>query len=155
MRHDRLAHAELATAVRSLFPNKAGASLAIDLFGSSMKSLSFDVLDVDGHVLTIVEEPAEYVTPLYPSHAKENSLFSANATFTMVFVGARALCKSEPRDWAVYSEGLVELAKLVDEGRIQAPKITNLGHLKASDVAKAHQQLEAGHTKGKLVISIP
>jgi len=147
--------ATLATEVKNLSPNKSGFPIAIDLWGNEMKKLAFDVLSIDGHVLTIVEEDHDFITPLFPSNKQPSSLFGVNGSFTMVFIGARALAAKEPSDWAVYGQGLEELAKLIDAGKVTAPKITNIGHLKASEVVKAHKELENGHIKGKLIISIP
>jgi hypothetical protein len=71
-----------------------------------------------------------------------------------VFIGALAFA-GKPELWTTYTEGLLELAALIDSGNLVVPKVTVLGQLSLETVQKAHDQLEHGHTKGKLVVTIP
>lgn len=135
-------------------PGEEGFPYSIDLVGGKMKTLAFNVVGLGGHVLTIVEEDdPSFPTPLYPSQ-NPRCLFMVNATLSTVFIGAAGIVGKRPEDWETYREGLKALAKLFDDGSITAPKVTNVGPLTAENVRKAHEQLEDGHTKGKLVVSI-
>eukprot|EP00026_Physarum_polycephalum_P012561 Phypoly_transcript_12883.p1 GENE.Phypoly_transcript_12883~~Phypoly_transcript_12883.p1 ORF type:complete len:357 (-),score=59.75 Phypoly_transcript_12883:33-1079(-) len=154
IRYDKKSQEDIIAEIRKLTKNALGFPIAIDLVGGDMKTLAFRSLRTTGHVLTIVEEnDPKYVTLLYPVHSLE-SLFMKDATFSTIFIGGRTFV-NDPAEWAVFGEDLASLAKLIEAGSVVAPKVTKVGNLNVETIRKAHAMLEDGHTKGKLVVSIP
>jgi len=125
--------------------------IAIDLFGSDMKKLCCECVDVNGQVVTIVEETdPNYKTPLYPSISPRN-LFGVNASFHLVFASASLF--AAPRYWPKFGQHLTNLAKAVEDGKIRT-RVEVVGNLSVETVVKAHKLLEEHHTKGKLVMKM-
>lgn len=124
---------------------------AFDFVGGDMKRLCFDVIGVDGHVVSIVEEPPEYDLNLWDD--RTSALMLKSASFHFVQLGARSAL-GDPATWTVYREQLATLGRLIDEGRVRPPLITALGGLSIESVCQAHRALEDGHVQGKLVMTI-
>jgi len=126
--------------------------VSFDLFGGSTKTLCFKSIGVDGHVVSIVGEDTKFVTPLYPSNGP-NSLFGLNATYSTVFMLAKALSPNETK-WESIGEDLTELTAFVDRGVLQPVKVEIVGNLSVESIVQVHKLLEEHHTQGKLVISV-
>jgi NADPH2:quinone reductase len=132
-----------------------GVKHAFDLVGGDMKLACIASLALKGRVITIVEESdPKFPTPLYPSQNQKYSFFMKDADFATVFVGAAAFF-GKPDSWKVYNEDLLYIARLFETDQLKLPQITNVGHLSTESVVKAHQMLEKGATKGKIIMEIP
>ncbi|RKR06399.1 zinc-binding alcohol dehydrogenase family protein [Kushneria sinocarnis] len=79
-----------------------------------------------------------------------NALQSKAVSFSWEFMFARALHGYHPER---QGEILAELATLLDEGRIRSILGEVIGPLDVDHLTRAHEQLEAGHTTGKLVLT--
>ena len=126
-------------------------SVAIDCVGGAMTSLCCDVIDIEGHVVSIVQGPRDDSHP--PGEDDENHLFNRSAAFHFVMASARGTF-GDPGSWSVYGDQLAALAILIESGAIQPPAITEVGDLSVETVQRAHTMLEAGHVQGKLVMPV-
>jgi NADPH:quinone reductase-like Zn-dependent oxidoreductase len=100
--------------------------VVLDSVGGRTTSDSFKVLKKGGILVSIVGDPS-------PEQAK---LAGVRAEAILVQPNA---------------EQLEQLAKLIDEGRLK-PVVSHVFPLK--EVAKAHEQSETGHTRGKIVLRV-
>lgn len=124
---------------------------AFDFVGGDMKRLCCEVLDFDGRVTTIVEENDDF--RLYTVSGEKSPLLSRSASLHTQLLLARARFGSPPY-WDIFAEELATLAKLVQQGHIQAHRILMLEDFSAEAIAEAHTRLEEGHVNGKLVIPV-
>ncbi len=133
-------------AVRACTAN-GGASydVAIDCFGGAMTHLCCDTIGFAGQVVSIVNGADASV---------EETLFDQSATYHSELVYAAAET-GDPAHMAIYARQLAELCALIESGKLQLPRIANLGLLSAATVANAHRQLADGRTIGKLVAVLP
>lgn len=127
-----------------------GVAAAFDLVGGDMKALCFEACAVDGQVLSIVEEPADFSLNLWDENT--SPLSNKSISFHFEQLGARALLGNR-EVLALYGMELTWLAAQVDAGRLTAPRVTCMGKLSAKTVAKAHDRLEKGLAQGKLVMT--
>ncbi len=100
--------------------------VVLDTVGGETQKRSFDVLKKGGSLVSIVGGPDQNL-------AKEKGV---NAKGILVRPNAAQL---------------TEIAQLIDAGKI---KVTVSQVVSLQDVAKAHQQIETGHTKGKIVLKV-
>jgi len=130
-----------------------GVDVVFDLFGGDMKHVAFEVLGMDGNIVTIVEEPDhQFKTPLYPAINPNKNLFAVNGTFHMVFVGAKAL--AGPEYWHHMGDSLDQLTQLLESGQLAPSKVNVLGTLSRATVKRAHEELESHHNIGKLIMLV-
>jgi len=132
--------------------NGESVDVAFDLFGGSAKTLCFNSVGIDGNVVSIVGEDADYVTPLYP-HTGPNCLFLMNATYSTVLILAKSLSANEKK-WESIANSLNELTSLVDQKVLQPVKVDIVGKLSVESVVKVHQLLEEHHNQGKFVLTV-
>lgn len=125
--------------------------VAIDCVGGAMTGLCCDIVDFEGHVLSIVQGPRDDSHP--PEDDDENRLFNRSAAFHFVMASVRGTFGS-PDTWLVYGRQLAALTKLIESGDIQPPAITEVGGLSVETVRRAHALLETGHVQGKLVMRV-
>jgi NADPH:quinone reductase-like Zn-dependent oxidoreductase len=125
--------------------------VAIDCVGGAMTGLCCDVVDFDGHVISIVQGPRDASHP--PEENDEDRLFDRSATFHFVLVSARGMFGG-PDTWPVYGRQLEALTDRFEAGEIEPPRITEVGNLSADTVRRAHAMLETGHVQGKLVMRV-
>ncbi len=64
---------------------------------------------------------------------------------------ARALFQTP--DMIAQHNELTEVARMVDEGIIRTTLGTDLGTINAKNLRKAHELIESGHAKGKIVLT--
>lgn len=149
VRHNGLTPARLKT--RTLDAN-GGRSFdaTFDFVGRLMKRLCFDVVGVDGRVISIVEEPADFDLNLWDE--RTSPLVLKSISFHFVQLGARAYLGG-PESWAAYRRELGELAEMIDSGTFRTPKVTVVGPLSVASVRMAHSALEVGRNQGKLVMN--
>jgi NADPH2:quinone reductase len=155
---------EMDARVREL-TNGKGVAVAFDFVGGDMKRLCFNAAGFDGRVVSTVEEPPEFdfniwradISPLFAKsniwRADISPLFAKAGTYHFVALSARAR-SGGPDDWGVYRDMMAGLARLAEAGHLTLPKATDLGELTEENIRKAHTMLEAGHVKGKLVLSV-
>lgn len=143
-----LSREELAQALRAqnggrLFP------VAIDCVGGAMTGLCCDIVDFEGHVVSIVQGPRD--DSHSPDEDDENRLFNRSAAFHFVMASARGTF-GDPETWSLYGRQLMAIANLVESGGIQPPAVAEVGGLSVETVQRAHAMLEMGHVQGKLVM---
>jgi NADPH:quinone reductase-like Zn-dependent oxidoreductase len=102
------------------------ADVVLDSIGGKTQADSFKVLRKGGILVSIVGQPSK-------QKAQESSVR-----------GEGILVQPS-------SEQLAQIAKLIDEGKLK-PVVSHAFPLK--DVAKAHEQSETGHTRGKIVLVV-
>lgn len=95
-----------------------------------------------GHVGTIVE---------FPNDLSIGKLKNKAASFDWEFMFTKSLFHI---DEASQGQILAQIAALIDEHELNAPQITQFTGLSAANVTKMLDQLQTGHTTGKLVLSI-
>lgn len=125
--------------------------VAYDLVGGQMKRLCVAVSALEGHIVSIVEEPDDFTIG---ADGKRGDLFLHSASYHTEFVLARSLMTGRA-GWELYREELDTLARLIGDEQLKCPPVTTLGDLSLETIRQGHQQLEAGHTKGKLVVTVP
>jgi NADPH:quinone reductase-like Zn-dependent oxidoreductase len=125
--------------------------VAIDCVGGAMTGLCCDIVDIEGHVISIVQGPRDDSHP--PEEDDENRLFNRSAAFHFVMSSARATFGS-PETWAVYGRQLAALTEMIEAEDIRPPAIIEVGDLSVETVRRAHTLLETGHVQGKLVMHV-
>jgi NADPH:quinone reductase-like Zn-dependent oxidoreductase len=104
-----------------------------------------------GRFTTIVPEDPVFTLP---SWVRGSMPIVKNLTVNFTFVGSEAFMHSKER-WTIYSQQLFQLAQLVDQNHLPPPETTLVGDFCIETVKQAHQLLEEGRVKGKLVMSVP
>ncbi|MDN3506444.1 MAG: NADP-dependent oxidoreductase [Simkaniaceae bacterium] len=122
---------------------------ALDFVGGEAKDLCFELLDFFGHLATPISEEAGYPVPFW---GKETPIWTKSLSVHMVFIVSAALFGDE-NSWSVYRAQLQHLAQLFEKENLMPPQVENLGDLSVKTVQTAHEKLETGHTKGKLIMS--
>ena len=150
MHYKELSLPEIKDRVRDLTAGQ-GVSVAFDFVGGEMKKLCFEAAAFDGRIISIVEEPPDFDFNIW--RADISPFFAKSGTYHFVALSARAR-NGGPQDWSVYPRIMSDLAALVETQKIVLPKATDLGPLSEETIGKAHSLLEAGHVKGKLVLSV-
>ncbi len=150
LRHREHAPEALAARVRAL-TGGYGVQAAFDFAGGAMKRLCFDVVAADGHVVSIVEEPATYPLNLWDERTSPLVVRSASYHFVQL---AAALQHGPREGWSRYGRELAALAQLVERGVLPPVAITDVGPFSLDAVRRAHVLLDAGGVRGKLVASV-
>jgi NADPH2:quinone reductase len=122
-----------------------------DFVGGDMKDLCSRIVDFDGHVTTIVEEPEDY--RLYLTSGERSPMLAKSASFHFELCLARARFGG-PKHWPIFGDELRALGELIDAGRIKPHKIILLDSFSVDAVQDAHERLEGRHVGGKLVMGI-
>lgn len=115
---------DFVAAVRAKFPE--GVDVAYDTVGGDVQMRSADVLKAGGKLVSIL------------AFAKEAELRERGVDFRYVFVRPDG-------------KQLTKLAKLSDAGKL---RVKLAAVLPLADAANAHEQLEARHTSGKIVLTM-
>ncbi|MGD9139751.1 MAG: zinc-binding dehydrogenase [Desulfobacterales bacterium] len=150
IRYKKLSMREIKDRILELTAGQ-GVSAAFDFVGGEMKKLCFGATAFDGRIISIVEEPPEFDFNIW--RADISPFFAKSGTYHFVALSARAR-NGGPQDWDVYPHMMRNLAALVETKKVILPKATDLGILSEENISKAHSLLEAGHVKGKLVLSV-
>ena len=120
-----------------------------DFVGGEMKSLCLELTGFSGHFSTIVPE-AKFDFPFW----EENSIpRGRNLSVHQVAIGAE-LGSTEKRSMQVYKEHLKIIMDLLEAGELKPPSVTVMGLFSKKTVQQAHELLESGRTKGKLVMVV-
>lgn len=109
---------------RSLEPK--GFDVILDCVGGQTLKDSYPMLKPQGRLVSIVELPDQKL-------AEQNHI---KASFCFV---------------APNGKQLAHLADLISKGKIKLPQIEEMS---LKDVAKAHEKVKSGHTRGKIVLNV-
>jgi NADPH2:quinone reductase len=121
-----------------------------DFVGNFMKTLCVELTGYSGHVVSIVSEDCESAVSTWSSNG---SYFQRNLSSHAIFVGAEAY-SGKKETWEIYHEHLKHITNLLNEKIITVPFYNLLGTLEPDVVKKAHQLLESGRVRGKLVMLV-
>ncbi len=122
-----------------------------DFVGGDMKDLCSRVVDFDGHVTTIVEEPEDY--RLFLTSGEKSPMLAKSASFHFELCLARARFGG-PKHWSIFGDELRALGELIEAGHIKPHNIIMLDSFSAEAVKEAHKRLEGRHVGGKLVMEV-
>ncbi len=151
LRYPNLSHEEQVAWVRE-HSGGDGVAASFDLVGGAMKRLCFDVIDFYGRVTSVVEEyDPDFAIDIW--HPQESPLYARSGSYHYVAVSAPARFGAS-RDWVAYGAMFDALIELVESGRLPLPPVQQMGALSEETIRAAHLELEAGHVKGKLVLSV-
>lgn len=130
--------------------NKERFYFALDFVGGSAKELCIQILDCWGHLATTLPETEKSTIPVW---GRTNNLIWAKSlslhmtlVFSAIMNGTEASCHA-------YKAHLKHLVDLFDRENLIPPLITEVGAFSVETVKAAHNQLESGHTQGKLVMN--
>ncbi len=56
--------------------------------------------------------------------------------------------------WGMYKEEFRVIRQWLEAGEVKPPALTDLGPMTVDAIREAHRMLEAGHTRGKIVLSV-
>ncbi|NGX59797.1 MAG: Zinc-type alcohol dehydrogenase-like protein [Chlamydiae bacterium] len=124
---------------------------ALDFVGDKAKELCLEVVDFFGHIATVLPESDDFPIPVWGR--SPGPIWSKSLSLHMIFVGAAAIGGDE-KSWTTYKSQLGHIAKLFEKKNLMPPQTEILGELSIQTVQQAHQRLEEGHTKGKLIMKI-
>jgi NADPH2:quinone reductase len=124
---------------------------AFDLVGGEMKKLCLQVVDYWGHVVSCAPEPGAPIEEFF--HSMKGPLFTKSASFHSVFLRSPVRGGGRPY-WGTYQEAFDVIRGWLEAGDIAPPMTEDLGPMTAASISEAHRRLEAGHTRGKLVLSV-
>ena len=125
--------------------------MALDFVGRKAKELCFEVVAPNGHIGTVLPEEEQFPIPVWGRG--DGPMWQKSLSLHMVFLFAASLSEN-PKDWMFYKSILTHLAKHFEAKQLPMPNFEEVGELSVETVRKAHLQLEEGHTKGKLVMSV-
>lgn len=125
---------------------------AFDFWGGDMKRLCCRIIDFDGSIVSVVEEPPGFDLNVW--NASRSPLFARSASLHFEYIGARAIFGG-PEAWSAYRTQFAELTRLIESNAITPIKCTLLPEFSAAALGAAHTRLESGHVQGKLVMPIP
>jgi len=121
-----------------------------DTAGGALKRLCFDAVEADGHVVSIVEEPADYDLNIWDE--RTSPMVAKSLSFHFEQLSARAVGRN-PEKLRLFREHLDLLARLIDEGHLHPPAHEVVGPFSKNTVRQAHELLD--RRKGpKLVMRI-
>ncbi len=127
----------------NLFP------VAIDFAGGYFKQLGISLLDVQGHLISIVAEPPNVSGEIM----SRGAFFQKSLTLHMLSIRSEALFKG-PRSLEIYRNEFGIIQKMVEAGQLKPCKPIVLGNLNVETVQQAHKLLEEGKAQGKLVMKV-
>lgn len=120
-----------------------------DFVGREMKKLCFAIAGYQGHVVSIVPEGKEFSLELW--HRGESIAFAKSLSVHFVFVGSEAF-SGGPKGWESYRAQLAQISKWIEQEKLHIPMPTVLKGLSVDSVTRAHQLMEQGKAKGKIVM---
>ncbi len=122
-----------------------------DFVGRDMKILCATVVDYWGHIVSCAPERGTPIPEFLSS--SEGPLFTKSCSFHSVFLRSPVRGGGKPY-WGTYGEALGVIRGWLEAGYIKPPAVEDLGPMSAAGIVEAHRRLEAGHTRGKLVLSV-
>jgi len=125
--------------------------VTIDLVGGAMKALCFELVQFDGDVISVVEEPPDFRLKLWDG--QQSPLFRRSASLHYPLLGARGLYGAAGT-WTPYIERLDYLRSLFDARRFHPLHVTVVGELSAETVREGLDRLARGNVQGKLALTV-
>lgn len=104
-----------------------GADIVFDCVGGDTTAQAYEYVKKGGTLVSILNQPDADLASKYEINAK------------YLFVEPNVLQLEKIKDW-------------IEKGKVKV-SVQHVYHLK--DAAKAHKQMETGHTQGKIVLSVP
>lgn len=129
---------------------------ACDFVGGTMKKLCCRVVEIDGQVVTAVEEPPGFDLDVWSAKggsAGDGTVRARALSLHQINLGARAR-DGGPATWETYRDALSTLGHWLDTGHLPPPPVTIAGPLNETTIRAAHKALETGHVRGKLVLTV-
>jgi NADPH:quinone reductase len=121
----------------------------LDLVGGKVKELCLDLTGYSGHFSTILPESDFQWFDVW----SENSIpRGRNLSIHQVAIGAE-LGSQDRKTWQIYRRHMGLISQMIESGQVR-PIVQNIGPLSAKTVQKAHELLEEGHVKGKLIMKV-
>jgi NADPH:quinone reductase-like Zn-dependent oxidoreductase len=124
--------------------------VSCDLVGNERKTLCINLTRYSGRFVTIVPENQGFSLP---SWAIGSTTFAKNLTVHFSFVGAESYSGC-PETAKIYAQQLTHITELIEKKILRTPAVTIAGPFSVQTVCHAHQLLEEGRVKGKLVMRI-
>lgn len=123
---------------------------AFDFVGGEMKKLCLSLTGYSGHFATLLPENEEFDFPIL-----QRGISPAFArSLSMHFVNVAAESHSENLELLnVYQQQLSIIANLYEKDVLKPLQSTNVGNFSLETVVLAHQLLESGRVKGKLLMT--
>lgn len=118
-----------------------------DFVGGAMKELCLEIADFSGHVASILPEKSGAIWE------RSGPAFQKNLSIHVNFVGAESF-NGDEISWRIYAQHLRELMKLIEKGELKIHQPEIVGLFSPETVESAHQKLESGKSRGKLVMKI-
>lgn len=150
LRYDGLSLEQMAERVLAM-NGGAPVMTACDFVGGAMKRLCCAVTEIDGQVVSAVEEPPGFQLNVWS--ATDSPVRARALSVHLVNLGARAR-DGKPAAWDAYRDALSSLGHWLETGHIPPPPVTSLGAMTETALRDAHRRLEEGHVHGKLVLSV-
>lgn len=122
----------------------------LDFVGKEMKELCISLADYSGEIISIVPEEQDMKLPLW---ANGSTYFQRCLSLRCIFVGSESFSEKEKK-WEVYQTQFAHLNRLFETEMISIPYSKNLGPFCLETVQNAHQLLESGQVRGKLVMEV-
>lgn len=122
-----------------------------DLVGKEMKKLCVRVVDYWGHFVSCAPEPGAPIDEFFNSQT--GPMFTKSASFHSVFLRSPVRGGGRPY-WGTFRESLEVIRGWLESGAVKPPMTEEIGPMNAENIGAAHRRLEAGHTRGKLVLSV-
>ncbi len=141
----------LESAARLIIEKNEGNpfSVVIDFAGGYFKQLGIALLDVHGHMISIVTEPPNVSGEIM----SRGSFFQKSLTLHMISIRSEATFKGA-KSLEIYRKEFGTIQKMVELGQLKPCNPIVLGNLNVKTVQQAHKLLEEGNAKGKLVMRV-
>lgn len=123
----------------------------LDFVGKDKKELCLLLTDFSGHFSTALPESEDF--PVQVWGGRNSLCFTRDLSLHFVFVGAEARNGSLAQ-LKIYQDHLQAITGLIEKGKLMIPAIEIVGNFCVESVAEAHQMLEEGHVKGKLIMRV-
>lgn len=120
----------------------------LDLVGGETKQLCIELTQCSGHFSTILPEQNGASIPTW---GESDIIRSRSMTVHQTNVGSDLANKDR---WSLYTKQMHMISEGLANGKYQCPVVTNVGSLSSKTVAAAHNLLEGGRVKGKLVMVV-
>jgi len=124
---------DIGRAIRDWSPE--GVDVVLDVVGSTTLPQALDTLRPDGRLVSILTVTADGDIERDRKEADRRGF--RKIPFIIDFERAR--------------DSMREITNLIDAGLVRAPAINELS---LEDAARAHQMIETGHVRGKLVLKV-
>lgn len=130
--------------------NNSLFSGVLDFVGNEVKELCISLADYSGQIISTVPEDLDFKVSIW---GKNNLYFQKSLSLNCIFVGAESFF-GEEKSWEVYQTHFSHLNQLLNEKIITVPFYKNLGPFSVKTVQDAHQLLETGRVKGKIIMEV-